>query len=84
MVDNKTRIIGVVLLCAFAVLDSLAQQGVLAAEHAELIREVVTIALPLLGLGALADVVNTERRRRDPSLPALKDDVIGTPKDGAR
>ena len=83
MVDNKTRIIGVVLLCAFAVLDSLAQQGVLAAEHAALIREIVAIALPLLGLGALADVVNTERRRRDPSLPALKDDVINTPKDGA-
>jgi hypothetical protein len=75
--DNRTRIIGVVTLAAMAVLDSLSQQGVLAPEHAELITDIVVIALPILGLGALVDVIHTERRRRDPSIPALPDDVTG-------
>ena len=75
--DNRTRILGVSRLAAMAVLDSRAQQGVLAAEHAKLITEIVVIALPLLGFGALVDVIHTERRRRDPSVPALKDDVTG-------
>jgi hypothetical protein len=76
--DNRTRIIGVVTLAAMAVLDSLSQQGVLAPEHAALITDIVVIALPLLGLGALVDVIHTERRRRDPSVPALPDDVTGS------
>lgn len=75
MVDNKTRIVGVLLLVAMAVLNSLVQQGVLEQQHAELIVDVLVVALPLLGVGALVDVVNTERRRRNPELPALKDDV---------
>ena len=75
MIDNKTRILGVVILVAFAVLDSLAQQGVLTEEIAALIREIVIIALPPIGFGALVDVIQTERRRRNPSVPALKDDV---------
>lgn len=75
MIDNKTRILGVVILVAFAVLDSLAQQGVLTEEIAALIREIVVIALPLIGFGALVDVIQTERRRRNPSVTALKDDV---------
>jgi hypothetical protein len=87
MLKNHQRIVGVILLVVFAVLDSLAQQGILAAEHADLIREIVVVALPLLGVGALVDVLNTERRRRDPSIPALKDDVLdgatSDPKDGA-
>lgn len=76
--DNKTRIAGVVLLVAMAVLDSLAQQGILSAEVAELIRGVVIYALPAIGFGALVDVLNVERRRRDPTKPALKDDVTPT------
>jgi len=73
--DNRARIIGVVTLAAMAVLDSLSQQGVLAPEHAVLITDIVVIALPLLGLGALVDVIHTERRRRNPAIPALPDDV---------
>lgn len=75
MVDNKTRIIGVILLVVLTVLNSLVAQGVLEREHADLIMDVVVVALPLVGLGALVDVVNTERRRKNPDVPALKDDV---------
>lgn len=84
MLKNHQRIVGVVLLVAFAILDSLAQQGILATEHAALIREIVAIALPLLGVGALVDVVQTERRRRDPSVPALPDDITDNTTTGDR
>lgn len=75
MLKNHQRIVGVVLLVAFAVLDSLAQQGILTEDIAALIREIVVVALPALGVGALVDVLQTERRRRNPAVPALKDDV---------
>lgn len=75
--EHRTRIIGVVVLAALAVLDSLVAQEVLAGELGALIREVVIYALPVLGLGAVADVVAVERRRRDPSVPALPDDTRG-------
>lgn len=76
MLKNHQRIVGVILLVAFAVLDSLAQQEILSAELAELIKEVVVVALPALGVGALVDVMLTEKRRRNPDVLALKDDVI--------
>lgn len=96
MLKNHQRIVGVVLLVAFSVLDSLAQQGILTEDLAVLIKEIVVVALPLLGVGALVDVINTERRRRNPAVPALPDDVqaqievastpapTGAAKDGAR
>lgn len=78
MLKNHQRIVGVVLLVAFAVLDSLAQQGVLSEELTTLIKEVVVFALPALGVGALVDVFVTEKRRRNPSVSALPDDVTQT------
>lgn len=75
MLNNNTRIVSVVVLVLMAALDSLAQQDVLDPVLAELIRQVVVYALPLLGLGALVDVISVERRRRDPEVPALPDDV---------
>lgn len=75
MLKNHQRIVGVILLVAFSVLDSLAQQGVLTEDLAALIKEIVVVALPLLGVGALVDVIHTERRRRNPAVPALPDDV---------
>lgn len=76
MLKNHQRIVGVILLVAFAVLDSLAQQEILSAELAELIKEIVVVALPTLGVGALVDVMLTEKRRRNPDVSALKDDVV--------
>ena len=34
-----------------------------------------TAPLPTQGLGAAADAIAVERRRRNPSIPALRDDV---------
>jgi hypothetical protein len=74
---HKTRLIGVLVLVAVAVLDSLAQQGVLDPELRALILDITAYALPALGLGAAADAIAVERRRRDPSVSALSDDVRG-------
>jgi len=76
MLKNHQRIVGVILLVAFSVLDSLAQQEILSAELAALIKEIVIVALPTLGVGALVDVMLTEKRRRNPGVSALKDDVV--------
>lgn len=73
--DNRVRILGILLLATFAVLDSLVAQGVITGEIAALIHDVALVALPALGLGGLADVLTIERRRRDPSIPAICDDI---------
>ena len=75
-INHRTRIIGVIVLVAVAVLESLAQQGVIDGELRALILEIAVYALPLLGLGAAADAIAVERRRRNPRVPALRDDVI--------
>lgn len=72
---NSHRIAGVVLLVAVAVLESLATSGHLDPELAVLIMDIAVYALPALGLGAALDVLTIERRRRDPSIPAIRDDI---------
>lgn len=82
--DHKTRIVGVIVLVLAAVLTSLAQQGVIDDELRALILDTAAYALPLLGLGAAADAIAVERRRRDPSVPALRDDIRDDIRDGDR
>lgn len=77
MIDNRTRIVGVVLLVAVAVLEALATSGHLDPELATLIMDIAVYALPALGIGAALDVFSVEKRRRDPSVPALPDDQRG-------
>lgn len=75
MVTNRQRILGVIALVLIAVLNVLTDQDVLDQKLALILHDVIVYALPLLGVGALADVLATEKRRVDPTTPALRDDV---------
>ena len=73
--DHRIRIVAAIALCVIAVLETLASLGHLDTQIARVVTEVAIVALPLLGLGAAADAIAVERRLRDPSIPALRDDV---------
>jgi hypothetical protein len=73
--DHRIRIVAAVILATLAVLESLASQGILDPQIASIVTQCAIILLPALGLGAAADAIAVERRRRDPSIPALRDDI---------
>ena len=76
MISHRTRIVAAVIITIAAV-------GVLAANRwleldegtRALLRSIVEWALALVGGAAVADALFVERRRVDPSRPALPDDV---------
>jgi hypothetical protein len=71
------RIAGAVVLAVMAMLESLASSGHLDPAAAVIIMDIAVYVLPAIGLGAVADSIVVERRRRDTGIPALADDRRG-------
>lgn len=76
MIQHRTRMIAAVVIVLAAVGILAADQWLqLAEETRKLLASIVSWGLLAIGAASVADSFKVEQRRRDPSRPALPDDV---------
>lgn len=78
MIAHRTRLLFVLLFVVVAGLLASEQWLDLSADVREILIAALKVALGVISGGALLDASVTELRRRDPAVPALRDDVIRT------
>lgn len=75
MISHKTRVIVAVLFAVLAMVALSAQRWLQLDEGTQAwLREIFSWATRLFAVAAAVDALAVERRRRDPSVPALPDD----------